>query len=153
MGRPRRGEEHPREELRSQIKVMVASGLGQREIAGIFKMSLETLNNHYREELDLGMAHINAIVGGQIFRAIQKGEEWALKFYAARRMGWKETAAHGLTGRDGVPLEQPRDDRELARRVAFILRRAQHAGANGAGHNGHGENGRDAVDPESGAAD
>ena len=41
MSRPKKGEEHPREDLADKIKLMVAIGIPQEQIAGILKMSKE----------------------------------------------------------------------------------------------------------------
>jgi len=97
MSRPKKGEEHPREELRSKIKLMSAIGIPQVQIAGVLKMSLETLGRCYRDELDYGSGEANTVVGGKIFEAAKRGESWACSLWAARRMGWKETTDHNVT--------------------------------------------------------
>ena len=54
MARPKKGEEHPREDLADKIKLMVAIGIPQEQIAGILKMSKETLSVTYRDSIDYG---------------------------------------------------------------------------------------------------
>lgn len=97
MSRPKKGQEHPREELKPRIKLMCAVGIPRDQIAGILKMSLETLCNTYREELDFGTGEANTVVGGKIFEAAKRGEQWACTLWAARRMGWKETTVAEVT--------------------------------------------------------
>lgn len=105
MSRPKKGMEHPREELRPKIKLMTAIGIPQAQIAGALKMSLETLGRCYRDDLDYGATEANSVVGGKIFEAAKRGESWACTLWAARRMGWKETTATELTGANGGPIQ------------------------------------------------
>lgn len=105
MPRPKKGQEHPREELRDKIKIMTAIGIPHAQIAGVLKMSLETLHRCYKDDLDYGATEANTVVGGKIFEAAKRGESWACSLWAARRMGWKETTATELTGKDGGPIE------------------------------------------------
>lgn len=105
MSRPKKGQEHPREELRNQIKLMAAIGIAHAQMAGVLKMSLETLHRCYRDDLDYGASSANTVVGGKIFEAAKRGESWACSLWAARRMGWKETVAQEITGKDGGPIE------------------------------------------------
>jgi hypothetical protein len=98
MARPKRGEEHPREELRNQIKLMAAIGIAHAQMAGVLKMSLETLHRCYRDDLDYGASSANTVVGGKIFEAAKRGESWACSLWAARRMGWKESNDLNVSG-------------------------------------------------------
>lgn len=104
MSRPKKGQEHPREELKPKIKLMAAIGIPREQMAGLFKMSLDTLCNKYRDELDYGTAEANTVVGGKIFEAAKRGESWACSLWAARRMGWKETSQINHADADGGPL-------------------------------------------------
>lgn len=114
MSRPKKGQEHPREELRSKIQLMAAVGIPRDQMAGVLKMSLDTLCNKYRDELDYGGAAANSIVGGKIFEAAKRGESWACSLWAARRMGWKESnttvheAGDGLASLLNAISAQPR---------------------------------------------
>lgn len=115
MSRPKKGQEHPREELRSRIKLMTAVGIPHSQIAGVLKMGLDTLHNFYKEELDFGAGEANAVVGGKIFEAAKRGESWACSLWAARRMGWKETTATELSGPNGAPIEARIDVSKLSK--------------------------------------
>jgi hypothetical protein len=98
MSRPKKGQEHPREELRDQIKLMAAIGIPHAQMAGVLKMSLETLHRCYKDDLDYGASTANTVVGGKIFEAAKKGESWACSLWAARRMGWKESNDLNVSG-------------------------------------------------------
>jgi hypothetical protein len=97
--------EHPHQDKADQIKLMAAIGIPHAQIAGVLKIGLDTLHNHYKDELDYGASTANTVVGGKIFEAAKRGESWACSLWAARRMGWKETTATELTGKDGGPIE------------------------------------------------
>lgn len=127
MPRPRRGEEHPREEYRDKIRLMTAIGIPQAHIASLLKMSLETLSNKYRDELDTGASSANAVVGGKIFEAAKRGEQWACTLWAVRRMGWKETNTQELTGKDGGAIEVT--DAGAGKRLLDELARLKSSGA------------------------
>lgn len=103
MPRPKKGEEHPRPELANQIGLLVAIGTTHENIARILKIGTDTLHKHYKDDLDLGSAKAGAVVGGKIFEAAKRGEQWACTLWAARRMGWKETTVRenrNLTAED-----------------------------------------------------
>ena len=113
MSRPKKGMEHPREDLADKIKIMVAIGIPQDQICGILKISKETLGVTYRASIDYGANTANTVVGGKIFEAAKRGESWACSLWAARRMGWKETTATELSGPNGAPIESRIDVSKL----------------------------------------
>lgn len=92
------GRTHPDRLIGELISVYVAIGTEQKQIAAILKISTKTMQLHYKADLDTGTAKANAVVGGQIFEAARRGEQWACSLWAARRMGWKETKAHEHSG-------------------------------------------------------
>ena len=115
MSRPKKGQEHPREDLADKIKLMVAIGIPQEQIAGILKMSKETLSVTYRDSIDYGANTANTVVGGKIFEAAKRGEQWACTLWAARRMGWKETTATEVSGPNGGAIEARIDVSKLSK--------------------------------------
>ena len=102
MAKPRK---HPEQNIAERIGLMVAIGIPRVQIARLESMSLETMYENYKDELELGDAKAAHVVGGKIFQAAQRGESWACTLWAARRMGWKEKSETALTGADGEPLE------------------------------------------------
>lgn len=84
---------HPNEVTANAIRALVAAGLRQIDIATYLKISTKTLHEHeaYKDALARGASGIFAAVGSKIVEAaIKKGEPWALKLIATRRMGWSE---------------------------------------------------------------
>lgn len=98
MSRPKKGQEHPREDLHPKIKIMSAIGIPHAQIAGVLKMSLETLHRCYKDDLDYGATEANTVVGGKIFEAAKRGESWACNLWAVKRMGWKDEQNVTLSG-------------------------------------------------------
>ena len=119
MSRPKRGQEHPRADLHDKIKLMAAIGIPHMQIAGVLKMSAETLHRCYKENLEYGASEANTVVGGRIFEAAKKGESWACSLWAARRMGWKETVAQEISGPNGGPI--PLTDAEARAQLRELL--------------------------------
>lgn len=109
MPRPKKGEEHPHEHLRQQISLLAAIGTTHDHIARIVNMSTATLHKHYKDDLELGGSKAGAVVGGKIFEAAKRGEQWACTLWAARRMGWKETTVNETRKLGAEEL----DEREL----------------------------------------
>lgn len=105
MPRPKKGFEHPHEDKRPTIQMHAAIGTQVDHIARILGMSTETLHKHYQDDLDLGASKAGAVVGGKIFEAAKRGEQWACTLWAVRRMGWKETNVQQQTGADGGPIK------------------------------------------------
>lgn len=106
MARPKKGDEHPRAAVSEQIKLLTAVGIPHTQIAGILKMSLETLHRYYQAEADLGAAHCAAVVGGKIFEAAKRGEQWACTLWAVRRMKWREHSAVDETAEKILAAQQ-----------------------------------------------
>jgi len=104
MPRPKKGQEHPREGMGDRIGMLSAIGTPVDHIARICNMSTATLHKHYQDDLDLGASKAGAVVGGKIFEAAKRGEQWACTLWAARRLGWKETNVQQQTGADGGPV-------------------------------------------------
>lgn len=90
------------------IGIYAAIGTPHHQIAAILKISTKTMQAHYKDALDHGTAKANAVVGGKIFEAARKGEQWACSLWAARRMGWKETSISEI------------DDKTPVRRIALV---------------------------------
>jgi len=132
MARPKKGKEHPRPEIARDIQLLVAIGVQQERIGRLLKMSKETMHKHYSDELELGSDAANFVVGGKIFEAAKRGEQWACTLWAVRRMGWKETNTTELTGKDGGAIQQELKADEAAK--AFLNEFARLKAASAAPH-------------------
>lgn len=104
MPRPKKGEEHPLPGMGDRIGMLAAIGTTNDHIARICNMSTATLHKHYQDDLDLGASKAGAVVGGKIFEAAKRGEQWACTLWAVRRLGWKETNVHQHSGPNGGPI-------------------------------------------------
>ena len=88
--------------------VMTAAGITQSDIArciGKHGISEPSLRKHFPHELKTGVAKINGLCVQALVRAMQKGEAWAVCFWAKTRMGWREksTVEHQTLDEDGKP--------------------------------------------------
>lgn len=107
-----------------------ATGLTNDEIAALMKLSRDTLEKHYPEELARGVAIVTGKIGNRVIvRALGNGPEAqrASEFYLN---GWKnrvqlDTARQEAQEAEAGPtLVGPQLTRDHARRVAFMLQKA-----------------------------
>jgi hypothetical protein len=110
---------------RRQVEAMAGYGVAETDIARVVGIDPKTLRRHYRDELDTGHIKAAAKVAASLFRkATSDGPQsvTAAIFWLKTRVGWKETTAHEIAGRDGGPIET-RDvtDRELAKSILAVL--------------------------------
>lgn len=89
-GRP---EIVPTDQEREDVTIMMASGLTQDTIAKILKISIPSLQKHYRHELDVGKEQAIQKIAKNLFR-IATGESKAAVtaacFYLKTQGGWRE---------------------------------------------------------------
>jgi hypothetical protein len=99
----------------------------QSSIASVIGIDPKTLRKHYRDELDHGHVKANAKVAENLFRkATGEGREavTAAIFWLKARAGWKETALHEVSGRNGGPIETaPVDNYRVAHALLNLLHR------------------------------
>lgn len=84
-----------------RVEAMVAAGAEQWFIAEELGISLMTLKRHHRPQLDHGKQRVDWKVGGSIAQKALDGDPDFMKFYAARRAGWKTTTAVEASGPGG----------------------------------------------------
>ena len=106
-GRP---PHEPDERTRGIVESAAAFGITQDDIATHLGIGGDTLRKHYRKELDEGVFKAHMRVGGVILDLALRSKDETVKFraasfYAARRMGWKETTTQENVGKDGGPIE------------------------------------------------
>ncbi len=118
---------------------MAGYGVPEGDIARVLDVPADYLREHFRKELDSGQIKANTKVAEDLYRkATGEGREavTAAIFWLKTRAGWKETAVHEVSGRDGGPIETVdhssadlagavlsiicRDAEELPRRIARI---------------------------------
>jgi len=89
--------------MREKVRYLAGVGLPQDDIAKIFDCSPKTLRKHLHRELGRGAAEAHATVAGYLFAAAKGGNITAIIFWLKSRGGWKETAAHEVSGTDEKP--------------------------------------------------
>jgi hypothetical protein len=94
MARPKKGEEHPREHLRTPIKLLAGNGVPHADIAAALRVGTDTLHRFYKEELDCGLAELKLLAVTEWTKAMKKGEQWALKLFLSARMGISDKIVH-----------------------------------------------------------
>ncbi|MBC8158278.1 MAG: hypothetical protein H8E94_02990 [Alphaproteobacteria bacterium] len=96
----------PTDEERQLVTQMCAVGIPQESICLVVRDGIDdkTLRKHFRRELDTAKIKANAKVGGTLFNKAMAGDTTAAIFWAKTQMGWKETNATEITGKDGKDL-------------------------------------------------
>jgi site-specific recombinase XerC len=89
------------DEDRARVQLMAAAGMTQPTIAARMGMTDKTLREHFRVELDFGLAEINTLAVGQLVRQIKVGNMAAICFWLKCRAGFQETSAHRFVAKDG----------------------------------------------------
>lgn len=107
----------PTEEQRENVELLAAVGTKHDLIARMITdpatgrhISDKTLRKYFRDELDLGLAKANAIVGQTLFQMASSGlDTGATCFWMKTRAGWKEVAVtqNQALGADGEPINPP----------------------------------------------
>jgi len=101
-GRGRPAHE-PTEKDRAYVKAMSGYGIPQPAICKVMRISEDTLQVHYRHELDSAATEANAAVIQSLHWMATKGRiPAAAIFWAKTRCGWRETVQLGNA--DGAPF-------------------------------------------------
>lgn len=103
--KPKPGTPHaPTEQSRELAQTLSGYGIPQQQIALLIGISLPTLHDHYRDDLDIGMANANSKIAGTLFNQAMNGNTAALIFWSKARMGWSEKQDITISGGE-KPLE------------------------------------------------
>lgn len=79
------------DEMKTKIRALVAFGHTQPQIAEYLGVSEDTLQRHYRHELDTAVIDANMKVANRLFRkATEEGDTTSLIFWLKTRARWKE---------------------------------------------------------------
>lgn len=93
----------PTEVERNTVKLMVAGGIAQADIARAKGMAKNTLYKYYAEELAVGKTEIDTIVIVEHMKRIRAGDFQAIKWWQQSRMGYSER----IVVDDGKPADTP----------------------------------------------
>ncbi|MGR9399308.1 RNA polymerase subunit sigma-70 [Rhizobium leguminosarum] len=91
-GRPRH---HPTDMQRRLVQVLAGQAVPQSEICRILAVSPKTLRRHFRRELDIGAAKLEAALIGHLLRLAAGDDDVALRaiiFLLRSRFGWSRYA-------------------------------------------------------------
>src|SRR5215467_13757192 len=88
VGRPKF---EPTPEQRNMVERAAGFGFTQEKIAALIGTTKPTLEKHFREELDRGMAVTQFKVGNSLVENALTGNVAAQIWYTKSQMGWKET--------------------------------------------------------------
>lgn len=105
--RPRGRPPHvPTDRDRRQVEIMTGLGLTQEQIGKILGVSEDTLQRHYADEIESGVAKANAKVAQNLFNIAtsrESGSVAAAIFWMKSRGKWRETNHHVHGGDDEKP--------------------------------------------------
>jgi hypothetical protein len=79
----------PTEQTREIVMILAGNGTTQEVICRTLKISVRTLQKHYKAELELAKDMATATVTSKLWRLIQKEDLGAIKFWLCNRAGWK----------------------------------------------------------------
>lgn len=122
----------PTDEQRRVVRLMVAGGIQQREIAPAIGIDRTTLIKHFRDDLDHGLLRANTQVVGHLF-GMTKTNVRAAEFWLTNRDSARWTNTMKIDQRLQISDERPDFSRlsmeQLAkvREVAAMLRQAKAA--------------------------
>lgn len=99
----------PTQKERDQVKLLVGLGTPQEKIAKIIGIAENTLRKHFADELETGLANMNAQVAASLYKTATQGKGHgavtAAIFWLKTQAGWKEKQTLEHTGKDGGPIK------------------------------------------------
>ena len=115
----------PSDASRQLVNIHSTIGTRHDTLARLIGIDVKTMYKYYRDELDLGMARANAVIGGALFNKAKNGDTTAQIFWMKTRCGWRETNVLEHTGTNGGPIQTEISASDiLSRRLDAIAARA-----------------------------
>lgn len=106
MAREGRKNHEPSPETRQQVETLAGYGLTHAQIAHVLKVSQDTVERHYAEELERGQAVAVAKVAQTAFQMATSGAQPAMTmFWLKTRARWKEVQHHEVSGPNEGPVQ------------------------------------------------
>jgi hypothetical protein len=102
LGRP---PHKPTDATRQTVSLHATVGTRQEVIAEILGISVDSLQRHYRSELDTSREKANASVGGALFKKAMSGDTASMIFWMKTRARWRETV--DISNEDGTLKSEP----------------------------------------------
>lgn len=99
------GIPHERDEQKAKmVEAMTAYGVTQTDIAAVLGCSTDTLQRHYRTELDTAIAKANSRIAERLYKKAMEGDTASMIFWLKTRARWAETVKQEITGAAGGPI-------------------------------------------------
>lgn len=98
----------PTDEQRKQVEQYVAVGTTQAVIAEVMGFSIDTLQRHFRKEIDTAGEKASARVAGRLYAKAMEGDVTSMIFWLKTRAGWREKPPVG--DKDNPYVVQNGDD-------------------------------------------
>lgn len=95
----------PTDATRQTVQLHGMVGTRQEIIAEILGISVDSLQRHYRKELDLARDQANASVGGALYKKAMSGDTASMIFWLKTRARWRETV--DISNEDGTLKSEP----------------------------------------------
>jgi len=95
----------PTAKQRESVQIAIACGMTHRQIASCVGIDVNTLEKHFRVEIDNGFDAIYEKIAGNLVRKALDGNLTAQTFWLKTKAGWRETNRVENTGADGGPLQ------------------------------------------------
>lgn len=102
LGRP---PHVPTDATRQTVSLHATVGTRQEVIAEILGISVDSLQRHYRSELDTSREKANASVGGALYKKAISGDTASMIFWLKTRARWRETV--DISNEDGSLKPEP----------------------------------------------
>jgi hypothetical protein len=103
--KPGRPPHKPTDATRQTVSLHATVGTRQEVIAEILGISVDSLQRHYRSELDTSREKANASVGGALFKKAMSGDTASMIFWMKTRARWRETV--DISNEDGTLKPEP----------------------------------------------
>jgi hypothetical protein len=120
-------ESKPTDECRQKVIMLVVCGFAPARIAAFLGVKKSVLRKHFANELKNGRDMANADVAASLYRSAMNGRVSAQIFWM-KAMAARHEADSGTVSSGDGPARSARkiepSDREVARRIAFMLDRA-----------------------------
>lgn len=112
--KPGRPEHKPTAKDRAEVEQLAGFGIPQDDIAKLIGINRNTLEKHYRQELDNGATKAIAKVAGALFKRAMGDDAAAVSaqiFFLKTRARWSETV--NVSNPDGTLRPEPFRDQVL----------------------------------------
>jgi len=75
---------------RKKVRLMSAQGMRIKEIAAVMSVPQKHIREHFRPDVDVGIADRLNAVTANLYAAALDGAPWAIQFYLRSQHGWQD---------------------------------------------------------------